>query len=144
MKTLKLLWKKIGEEKGSATVEGAIWIPFIFFTVFFIIKILLQWTELGIIQGETTYFLSNQVTYDSQIKKEIQGESIISNIHFLQNPILNIQIQGDEYIGSFKAGQQKPLSPYIEQKIYIKMENPIKKLRGRERVEHMLQEVRLP
>lgn len=145
MKAFKWIRAQIMDEKGSATIEGAIWIPFIFIAVLCIIKILFQWTELGVVQGEVTYFLSEQVTYDSEIKKKNNKlEYNIKKFDFLQNPTLKIQIEGNEYVSYFKAGQQAPLSPYIEQKICIKMENPIKKLRGRERVESILQEVRLP
>lgn len=144
MKILQWIWKQVKGEKGSSTVEGAIWIPFIFFAVFLVVRILLQWTELGIVQGEMTYFLSSQVTYDRQINKKAEQLELASNIHFLQNPIWNIWIQENEYIGRFQAIHQEPRSSYVEKKICIKMENPIKKLRGRERVEHMLQEVGLP
>lgn len=145
MRVIKWIWEYIRDEKGSATVEGAIWIPFIFITVICIIKVLFQWTELGVAQGEVTYFLAGQVTYDCEVKKNNKDLKYHSNkFDFLQNPTVKIQIEGNEYVSHFKAGQQAPLSPYIEQKICIKMENPIKKLRGRERVESILQEVRLP
>lgn len=144
MKMLQWIWKQVKGEKGSSTVEGAIWIPFIFFAVFLVVRILLQWTELGIVQGEMTYFLSSQVTYDRQINKKAEQLELVSNIQFLQNPIWNIWIQENEYIGYFQAIHREPLSSYVEKKICIKMENPIKKLRGRERVEYMLQEVGLP
>lgn len=133
------------EEKGSATIEGAIWIPFIFIAVLMVLKILLQWTELGIVQGEMLCHTVSDINYEKSIehKKEMNKISI-QDLQFLQNPVWTQEIKDRHYIVNFKAGQLEPLKPYIEQEICIKMENPIQVIRRRERLENISQEIGLP
>lgn len=135
----------IASKEGVATVEGAIWIPFVFLVTMLLLRLLFQWTEWGMVQGEMLVIGANAVSYVDTGKDFAEfHENKINQFHFLSHVRWDQEIGKEECTISFIAEQYPPLKKEAKKVIRIKTKNPIKTLRRRKRVEQAVQEVGLP
>ncbi|MBO8463344.1 MAG: hypothetical protein IAC13_05365 [Firmicutes bacterium] len=126
--------------RGMVTVESSIWIPFLCIVILGVITMLFQWTELGIAQGELLVHGCHVVTQ----KQENKIESTNPNMHFLKNAIWEADNGKKVWKEVFTANLQQPFKKKVTRKIKIEIENPIKKIRRREKIGETIQEIGLP
>lgn len=126
--------------RGMVTVESSIWIPFLCIVILGVITMLFQWTELGIAQGELLVHGCHVVAE----KQENKIESTNPNMHFLKNAIWEADNGKKVWKEVFTANLQQPFKKKVTRKIKIEIENPIKKIRRREKIGETIQEIGLP
>lgn len=126
--------ERLLEEKGSATVEATIWVPFVFFTVISLIVLSLQFMEMGIVQGEMLILSSNAIQL---VDSERENVDLIASlevqkqkIHFIENVDWTSSENKKEWVGQFRGTTDvTPRRKTFQRKTKVRKEHPIQIIR---------------
>lgn len=129
---------QIENEKGMITIEASIWIPFLCVIILSLFYMIVQWAELGIVQGELLVEASEAIAYGEEELQADKNEKEIQ-VHFLKNLFWKVEKGKKEWTKTFVATLQKPFDIQVSKKVKVISENPIKKIRRRERIGEAIQ-----